>query len=454
MLSVVAFVVVRHGLYRELDQSLEQSAALLANEVELENGSVTYEWQEGIGTNNELTNAGLFQYWDESSGASIRSPMLGAAELPKFHGKNGTPEIRDIVLRDGRRARAIGMRIHPYVLPAERERLRLLGASIDPLSQPQVLVVARETRRITGVLTRVAWVLTAGMTLALMLGFYLIDRVVRGSLRPISELASQVNARSGEQTSALDLSATLPEELTSLTRDINHLLARVSATREREQDFIRHAAHELRTPTAELRATAELALSRPRDAAAYLDYLEICSKSAVRLSELVQRLSALARCGQPGLAATLAPVDLTELLDECRLAFAPAFARRGMRLSMPLGACAALANADRTLTRVVVTNLLDNAASYAPEGSEVHVGCAVVAGRVQLAISNQLEDLTLDVERLFEPLFRHDPSRHDAASHLGIGLTLSRNAASSMGATLEARLLEPDRIEFILSLAQ
>jgi two-component system sensor histidine kinase QseC len=380
--------------------------------------------------------------------------MLGAAELPRFHGKNGAPVIRDIALHDGRQARAIGMRIYPFVLPAERERLRLLGASIDPLSQPQVLVVARETQRLTGVLTRLAWVLTAGVILALMLGFYLIDRVVRGSLRPIAQLASQVNARSGEETGALDLSATLPEELTGLTRDINHLFARVSATREREQDFIRHAAHELRTPIAQLRATAELALSRPRDAAAYLDHLETCRKSAVQLSELVQRLTALARYGQPGLGATLAPLDFAELLDECRSSFAPAFARRGLHLSMAPDGCAAVASADRTLTRLIVTNLLDNAASYAPEGSDVQVSCAVAAGRVRLAISNKLEDLTLDAARLFEPLFRHDKSRHDIDSHLGIGLTLSREAASRMGATLEARRLEPDRIEFVLSLAQ
>ncbi|MCB1132732.1 MAG: hypothetical protein KDN05_16530, partial [Verrucomicrobiae bacterium] len=51
ILSAVTYLLVRRGLYQQLDNSIQQTAALLANQVELEDGHITFEWSEGIGTN-------------------------------------------------------------------------------------------------------------------------------------------------------------------------------------------------------------------------------------------------------------------------------------------------------------------------------------------------------------------------------------------------------------------
>lgn len=49
MLSCGVYLLAKKSLYREVDESITQTAALLANEVELENGSISFEWKEGIG---------------------------------------------------------------------------------------------------------------------------------------------------------------------------------------------------------------------------------------------------------------------------------------------------------------------------------------------------------------------------------------------------------------------
>ena len=72
-LSGAAYFLVRHSLIREIDRSINDTAALLSNQVELENGQVTFEWQEGLGTNDSLTLEGIFQFWDESTGKAARS---------------------------------------------------------------------------------------------------------------------------------------------------------------------------------------------------------------------------------------------------------------------------------------------------------------------------------------------------------------------------------------------
>ena len=58
LLSVAVYLLVQRSLFSELDDSIAQTAALLANQVELEDESIIFEWGEGLGTNHDLS--GLF----------------------------------------------------------------------------------------------------------------------------------------------------------------------------------------------------------------------------------------------------------------------------------------------------------------------------------------------------------------------------------------------------------
>lgn len=452
-LSTAIYLLVRHSLYLEMDKSITQTAALLGNQVELEDEKVSFEWQEGLGSNETLILEGLFQFWDDHTGETTRSPALQSEDLPKFHGTSGSPLVKNITLPNGDHGRAIGLQIHPFVLPDEMARMRQRGKVIDPKSLTYTLVVAADIERVHHTLDDLRYVLASGTLLTLALGFTLIDHVIRISLRPINELTRQMDERAEHQLdSALTVPGELPAELTGLAKNFDSLLARVAATRQRERDFIRHAAHELRTPIAGLRATTDLALSQPRDAAAYAAHLETCRETAIDLGELVKRLSALARIGQPSRHSTTEPIDFESLLGERLRSFIPAFEKRGLKITRTRSQSPQLALGDITLARIVLNNLLDNAASHAPAGSEIVIRTGRANGRVQVSVSNPAEDLPDDPERLFEPLFRRESSRHDAESHLGIGLTLSLDAANAMGGTLQAHKTADGRIEFIFGL--
>ncbi|NJM38220.1 MAG: hypothetical protein HC845_10395 [Akkermansiaceae bacterium] len=98
ILSIWIYLTVKHTLYRELDRSITQTAALLSNQVELDNGVINFEWMEGLGTNHTLIDDGLFQFWDETTGQTTRSTGLRANNLPKFSGPDLIPLIKDIRL--------------------------------------------------------------------------------------------------------------------------------------------------------------------------------------------------------------------------------------------------------------------------------------------------------------------------------------------------------------------
>lgn len=454
VLSIATYLLVRHSLLREIDRSIIDTAALLSNQVELEDGEVTFEWQEGLGTNDSLTLEGIFQFWDDRTGKSARSPTLGTGSLPKFTGPEGQPEIRTIILPNGNKARAVGLRVLPFVLPEEDARMKASGRVVSPDSLPHTLVVAGDMEPANRTLERLRYMLISGTILTLGLGFALIDQVIRLSLRPITELNDHMRDRADHQ---LDCSLTMPgrfpEELAGLARNFDSLLARVAVTRQRERDFVRHAAHELRTPIAGLQATLELALSRPRDSGAYASFLSDCRRSAGDLKELVARLSALARVGMASqIEPQIETLTLDTILNECRQVFEASAADRGMAIRMEPSAPGLAVRGDRALLRIVINNLLDNAVCHSSETGVIDIRCEDDTRRVRIMISNPATDLPENINRLFEPLFRLGHSAHEQGSHLGIGLTLSMEAANAMGGSLTACLSGGDRIEFTLDL--
>lgn len=452
LLSVGVYQLVRASLYKELDQSLAQTAALLANQVELENGRVIHEWQEGLGANNSLLEDWLFQFWDLRSGATTRSPALRERDLPRFLGPGSGPEIRNIHLPGQHRGRAIELRIFPFVLPEEIAQMQHRGNFTDVKSLPHLLVVARDVESIHYTLDRLGWVLAGGTFLTLGLGFLVIRRVVLVTLRPLDELAQEIQQRADHQLdSALVVPGNLPSELAALAGNFDSLLARVAVVRQREKDFIRHAAHELRTPIAGLLATTDLALSQPRDAAAYAGHLATCQKTAQELGELVKRLSALARVGQAAVGASCEMVDAADILRDCLEPLLSRFENAGLRVVSSFPDPPPLAHCDPMLLRIIVNNLLDNAICYATPGTEVILQVEAQDDWIALKMRNQAASVPENPGRLFEPLFRNDPPTTATSGHLGIGLTLSLEAALAMDGTLQARAIDGG-IEFLLQL--
>jgi signal transduction histidine kinase len=455
LLSLIIYLMVRQSLYREMDLSITQTAALLANQIELENDEVVFEWQEGLGTNNSLIFDGLFQFWNSANGETTRSPALQSQDLPKFQGENGGPLVQNIHLPDGKRGRAVGLRVIPFILPGEMEKMKTRGRVISPESLPHTLVVAGNLEPLHHTLDQLRYVLFSGSLLTLALGFTLIDHVIRITLRPIDELSRQVRERTEHQLdSALELPGALPTELAGLAENFDLLLTRVASIRHRERDFIRHAAHELRTPIAALHATTELALSQTRDAREYAGYLTSCRKTADELGALVNRLSALARIGSPlASPVKLEVINPSELIDELLPPFQNIAVKRGIAIMVQPCDPSLRIVGDLALCRIILNNLLDNAACYTPANGSIHIICEATGRHASIRVSNPAADLAESPERLFEPLFRGEGTADESGGHLGIGLALSLDAANAMGGTLKALKTADGWIEFTFGLS-
>ena len=233
----------------------------------------------------------------------------------------------------------------------------------------------------------------------------------------------------------------------SIVDRLNELMSRLESRFESEKRFNANLAHELRTPVAELKTLAEVAMAWPEEASNenYQDVLDISNQ----LEQIIETLLMLAREVVAESEEGHSPIALRSLIESSVDVHSRLAEERG--LSIVLGVDVEMAwPVPPGMLDMVFNNLIGNAEAYAPIGSTVQIEATEDAQA--LWFSNLAPDLSPDdVPNLFERLWRKDAARSDAG-HSGLGLNVARVCAESAGCRLDAELIEETGVlRFILA---
>jgi signal transduction histidine kinase len=202
------------------------------------------------------------------------------------------------------------------------------------------------------------------------------------------------------------------------TQRFDALVQRLILQRERERGFLAHAAHELRTPLAELRSLVDLAELEAQAGAPVTPVLERMRGVSDRMGMLLTSLFRLARV-QRGHEEAAESMNLTAMLNASLQGQAEASAQRGLRWQVPDTAMPI--DAPPTLLRALLDNLVGNTISHARAGS-TPVASLWPGPAWRLALANDCDDET-----------------SGRGEHLGQGLTIARMYAQAMGMDLHTR---------------
>ena len=283
-------------------------------------------------------------------------------------------------------------------------------------------------------------------------GWFLAKR----SFAPVTAMASRA-AEIGAATLHERLPVAAEDELGALARVLNDLLDRLERSFEQQRRFMADASHELRTPSAVLRAEADITLSRPsRSEAEYRESMTVVQDAARRLTRIVDDIFLLARADAGHVVVHPGRVALDDVVvDSVRAVQAIANGRR-VRIELREVVEATLSG-DADLLGRVLLNLLDNAVKHAPDGSTVHVRMATNDRFAEVTVTDHGPGIPAEAqERVFERFYRVDTARSRAentiTSGAGLGLPIARRIAEMHGGSVELVSSIPGQTEFRLRL--
>ncbi len=220
-------------------------------------------------------------------------------------------------------------------------------------------------------------------------------------------------------------------------------LALRSARREAEtaklrSEFVTGVTHELKTPLAGIRLTADLlADGHVRDTAKQHDYLVRLGGEAQRLGALIDNVLDLGRLerGERGLA--LERAELVELVRETLALFEPLAVRSRVELVFEPATETLHALVDRDGLRQALLNVLDNARKYGGEGQRIEVTLTREQESVCLAVRDFGPGVpAVERELIFERFRRGAQHRDGKLPGVGLGLYLARELLRRQGGEL------------------
>jgi two-component system phosphate regulon sensor histidine kinase PhoR len=211
----------------------------------------------------------------------------------------------------------------------------------------------------------------------------------------------------------------------------------VTETRRLEtvrRDFVANVSHELRTPVASVRSAAEtLRMAIQSDPSAAAQFIDIIERNGRRLGELINDLLDLSRIEAKEFRLTVEPLDLAGVCEKTLATFAERASSRGIRLAAAVPTSLPRAAGDANALERVLTNLVDNALKYCPEGSSVTVAAREQGGKLQVTVADSGPGIDAKhLPRLFERFYRVDPGRSRDMGGTGLGLSIVKHLVEAM----------------------
>jgi len=320
------------------------------------------------------------------------------------------------------------------VLPTDRKhfRLRIDGADyrgrasrVRTARGEVAIAVAVSEAEMQGQLREVLLYFAIFVPVMLLLSWIAGLLFVGRTLHPLERIRRQA-----EQISRTSLAERVPEpevgtEFKRLARTFNEMLERLERAFEDLQNFAADAAHELRTPLANLRAELETSLQSPQPVSDPV--LSSLAEEIDRMNRIVTDLLTLAKLDLRQYALRRERVCLAPIVAEVCETWQPMAAER--KIDLGVGDCAEAAiDGDPVALRRVLMNLTENAVKYNREGGRVTLSLRGGNGSVTLEIADTGPGIPPEhLPLLFRRFYRVDKARSRETGGAGLGLAICKS---------------------------
>jgi two-component system sensor histidine kinase MprB len=411
LVCVLSYVVVKHELYKRLDDTLAARAAALAPVV-----------SQGSLASPELPIVTVpGEYVQELRGSRTLRPPYQAIVLPAGPDEHA--------VQRGERTRTV------RTVTVSGTRLRLVTSRWTPGVAVQVArPIADEVATLRRLRLIFALLIVSGIAFSLALGAWIAET----ALAPVRRLTTAAERIAETRDLAVRLDEHGSDEVARLSSSFNSMLRALERSLDAQRRLVADASHEFRTPLTSLRTNVELldrgaALLDSERSAVVHDIVQQLDELAALVADVIE----LARDGEA--PARREEVRLDELvaagIDRARLHAPNVDFEAQLEPTVVLGDPQRLARA--------IANLLDNACQWSPSDGTVEVRVQNGEVRVRDHGPGIRED---DLPLVFERFYRASAARGKPGA--GLGLAIVRQVAEAHGGSAAATNADGGGAEF------
>ncbi|MYL96901.1 HAMP domain-containing protein [Novosphingobium sp. FGD1] len=360
--------------------------------------------------------------------------ILGAPPIPDYRDPPGNdasawPEV----------AAALATRSTSINHKAAPDRTPVIIAATPVGQDGSALLVTRNARDITENVRMarqtLAIIVGGALGVSILLSLYLARTIVE----PLRKLVrAAVRVRLGRDRSVVV--PRLPDrrdEIGLLARAISDMSGALRQRIDEVESFAADVAHELKNPLTSLRSALE-SLDRVEAADLRRQLIGIAQDDVRRIDFLVTEIADASRIDAQLSRTTFEPFDMEALVralvaerdhrgvnGDCQVSIR----REELALQGNSGAAPAplMVSGDAPRLERVLQNLLDNAVSFSPSGSQIEITLAHAENRVRIAVADHGPGIPASArERVFERFHSLRPSREEFGKHSGLGLAIAR----------------------------
>ncbi|SNY90151.1 two-component system, OmpR family, sensor histidine kinase ChvG [Cohaesibacter sp. ES.047] len=272
---------------------------------------------------------------------------------------------------------------------------------------------------------------------------FLLAGTIAGPVRRLSEAAERVRRGVKSREQIPDFSDR-KDEIGQLSQSLRDMTKTLYQRMDAIEAFAADVAHELKNPLTSLRSAVEtLPLAKKPEARERLT--GIILHDVRRLDRLISDISDASRLDAELARQDSDAIDLHALLDTIVTIQDEIGAKVGVRVKLETDGEPAkddrrfFVNGNDSRIGQVFVNLIDNARSFSPDGSEVVVSLSREDNWVEVTVDDCGPGIQAeDVNRVFERFYTDRPQGEDFGQNSGLGLSISKQIVEAYQGQIEA----------------
>jgi len=433
--SAGVYMILRHHLYNNLDESINNYSGALFDTIQYEGDQPTLP--DSIAWGDPYEGEHFARVFDTSGSLTFDDSAL-AGDVPvdtqaidgALAGKSETRSVKV----DGDPMR---VRTWPITRDGEVTGVLEVGLSSDDVSDTMGSLL---------LIMGIAYVVT--LVLASLGGVFLAGRAL-SPIDKLTRMARRISAEDLGQRLNLQLA---DDEVGRLASTFNEMIARLDDAFRRQQQFTADASHEIRTPLTVIKGQIDVALQRERQPEAYRQVLQAVNEHVDRLMRLTGGLLTLTRADAGQIPLKLESFKLADAVAGAMEQVTPMASQRDVRLHIDSGPTVNL-RADEDLFLQLLLNLLDNAIKHTPPGGQVTVGWYLDGHQVELRVRDTGTGIPEEhLPHIFDRFYRVDKARGRTEGGAGLGLAISRWIVEANGGSISVESTEGEGSTFTVRL--